>query len=149
MFLEDQSFIPKIEEEENVIEGEDIFILLDESKRKSYKMTTETQLGFDGGDNSITRVSITPSTDRRYAKPKKVKVSVGGREVIKELPQKMGKKPIWIWLPSVTGYSGGSSWDTTYIQVLETYPGSKNPEDAISEITFRALISADPEGIDP
>ena len=149
LYLEDQKFSPRIEEEENVIEGEDVFLLLDDSTRKVYKMNSETILGFDGGDNSITRLAIKPTTDRRYARPKKIKVSVGGREVIQDLPEKTPKSPIWIWLPSVTGYPGGSSWDTTYVQVLETYPGKKYPEIGLTEIYFQALISADPEGIDP
>ena len=149
LFLEDQKFSPQIEEEENVIEGEDVFLLLDDSTRKMYKMNSNTKLGFEGGDNSITRLAITPTSDRRYARPKKVKVSVGGREVIQELPEKTGKKPLWIWLPSVTGYPGGSSWDTTYVEILETYPGKKFQEIGLTEIYFQALISADPEGIDP
>ena len=149
IFLEDSDVTPKIEEEENVMEGEDVFALLDGSKRSSVKFTTETIIGFDGGDTSLTRVAVFAGTDRRYARPKKVQVSVGGRKSVQELPEKMSKKPIWIWLPSVTGYPGGSSWDTTYVQILETYPGSKYPEVQISEIQFRGLISTTLDGIDP
>ena len=149
LYLEDSKVTPKIEEEEGVIEGADVYALLDGSKRSGMKFNLETIIGFDGGDSSLTRVAITPSTDRRYAKPKKVKVSVGGRETIQELPEKMGKKPLWIWLPSVTGYPGGSSWDTTYVQILETHPGSKYPEVMINEIQFRGLISTTLDGIDP
>lgn len=140
LFLEDEDIIPKIEEEENMVEGEDIFSAMDDKKSTHLKLTTETKLGFDGGDNSMTRVAIVPSSDNRYAKIKKLEVSVGGRTTVQEFPEKIGKDPIWIWLPSVTGYPGGSSWDTTYIQVLETYPGSKFPEAAISELKFRGIV---------
>lgn len=149
IFLEDAEVTPKIEEEENMVEGADPFALLDGSKRSTVKFTTESIIGFDGGDTSLTRVAIFPGTDRRYARPKKVQVSVGGRKAVQELPEKMGKKPMWIWLPSVTGYPGGSSWDTTYIQVLETYPGTKYPEVLISEIQFRGLLPTVLEGIEP
>ena len=94
-----------------------------------------------GGESSITRIALTPGRDKRYARPKKVKVSVGGRETIQEIPD--SSKPVWIWLPSITGYPGGSSWDTTYIEFVDVYKGSKYPEIAISELSVRALIPSD------
>ena len=143
IFLEDQELVPIIQVEENEIEGKNDpnDLLLDLKKSTVWKGNLNTKLSLEGGESSITRVALTLGRDKRYARPKKVKVSVGGRETIQEIPD--STKPVWIRLPSITGYPGGSSWDTTYIEFVEVYPGSKYPELTIAELSVRALIPID------
>ncbi|MEC7983961.1 MAG: discoidin domain-containing protein [Myxococcota bacterium] len=143
IFLEDQDFFPIIQVEENPVEGKNDpnDLLMDRKSSTVWKANLNTKLSLDGGESLITRLSIASGRDKRYARPKKVKVSVGGRETIQELPD--STKPAWIWLPSITGYPGGSSWDTTYVEFVEVYPGSKYPEIIISEMGVRALIPSD------
>ena len=151
MFLEDEEVGPKIASEENVPDGEDIFNALDGKKSTILKVTSETVLGFEGVDCALTRVQIIPTKDKRYARPKKIKVTTGGRETIQEFPEKLSRKQKvpWIWLPSVTGYPGGSSgWDETTIQVIETYPGTKYEEIGIAEMKFRAILDKTLDGLD-
>ena len=150
MYLADDEVGPKIASEENVPEGQDIFNALDGKKSTILKVRKETILGFEGVDAALTRVQVIATTDRRYARPKKIKITTGGREAIQEYPEKRSRKqkPVWIWLPSVTGYPGGSSWDTTYVQILETYPGTKYEEIGISELKFRAILDKTLEGLD-
>jgi hypothetical protein len=65
-----------------------------------------------------------------------VKVSIGSRNTILEMSDN-GKKQ-WAWVPTTTGYPGGSSWDTIFVEVLETYPGRKSQNVAIAEIDAKA-----------
>ena len=88
------------------------------------------RFGFDVGSATLSRMSITQGP-KTHARPKKIKVLTGGRFVIHELADTT--KAQWVWIPSVTGYTG-STWDTVYVEILETYPGSKSQQVGIAEI---------------
>jgi hypothetical protein len=88
------------------------------------------RFGFDAGSATLSRMSIVLGP-KSYARPKTIKVYTGGRFVTQELAD--STRPQWVWIPSVTGYSG-STWDTVYVEVLDTYPGSKSQQVGIAEI---------------
>ena len=88
------------------------------------------RFGFDAGSSTLSRLSIVQGP-RSYARPKKIKVTTGGRHITQDLADTT--KAQWVWIPSVTGYTG-STWDTVYVEVLETYPGSKSQQVGIAEI---------------
>ena len=122
----------QITEVENGVDGSEELDLID-NKNGTYWLGTEgAKIGVEAGSAAISRIGITPARSKAYARPKKVKISIGSRSTILEMKDN-GKKQ-WGWAPTTTGYPGGSSWDTIYVEVLETYPGSKSKNVAIAEI---------------
>ena len=133
-YLKDFDVDPKIVESEQSVDGSDPAKMTDKSSKTYWLGTEGAKFGFDAGSATISRLSIT-SGPSSYARPKKVKISTGGREQVHELANT--SKSQWLWVPSVTGYSG-STWDTVYVEVLETYPGSKSQEIGIAELGAKA-----------
>jgi hypothetical protein len=134
LYMKDFDVVPQITEEENGAEGSESLDMVDDNSKTFWTANEGAKIGFESGTATISRVGIKagPST---YARPKTVKVSSGGREVVQEVPN--DSKTHWIWTPSVTGYSG-STFDTVYVEVVDTYPGSKHQEVAISELDAKA-----------
>ena len=133
-YLKDFDVDPKIVESEQAAEGSDPSKMTDKSSKTYWLGTEGAKFGFDAGSATISRLSIA-SGPSSYARPKKIKVSTGGREQIHDLSN--ASKSQWLWVPSVTGYSG-STWDTVYVEILETYPGSKSQEVGIAELGAKA-----------
>ena len=111
---------------ENGAEGSDELDLIDKSTKSYWLANSGAKVTLSGTMSSIGIVSG-PST---YARPKKVKISTGGRTLTHELQNT--PKEQWVLVPSVTGYTG-SNWDDVTIEVLEVYPGKKE-QIAIAEI---------------
>lgn len=82
----------------------------------------------------LARIGITAGP-KDYARPKKVKITVGGRSAVTDLPDAAG--PQLAEVPAVNGYTG-SAWGEVQIEILETYPGSKSQSVGISELTPKA-----------
>lgn len=82
----------------------------------------------------LSKVGIAPGP-KDYARAKKVKISVGNRSIVSDLPDAAG--PQWAQVPAMQGYSG-SAWGELTVEILETWPGSKNSSVGISEITAKA-----------
>ncbi len=115
---------------ENGSEGSDEIKLFDGST-KSYWLADEgAKIELEGTISHLGIVSG-PST---YARPKKIKISTGGRNITHDLSNT--SKEQWLLVPSVTGYTG-SNWDNITIEILEVYPGKK-PNIGIAEIKARA-----------
>ena len=110
----------------NGAEGSDELDLVDKSTKSYWLANSGATVTLEGTMSSIGIVSG-PST---YARPKKVKISTGGRTLTHDLQNT--PKEQWVLVPSVTGYTG-SNWDDVTIEVLEVYPGKKE-HIAISEI---------------
>jgi hypothetical protein len=111
-------------------EGSDEIKLFDGSTKSFWLADEGAKIELEG---TISRLGIVagPST---YARPKKVKVSTGGREIVHELLNT--SKEQWLLVPSVTGYTG-SNWDNVTIEIMDVYPGKK-PNIGIAEIKARA-----------
>ncbi|MBM74068.1 MAG: hypothetical protein CMK59_01600 [Proteobacteria bacterium] len=133
-YLKDFDVQPEIAESEQGVEGSDTSKMTDKSTKTYWLGNEGAKFGFDAGSATISRLSIT-SGSSSYARPKKIKISTGGREQVHDLANT--NKAQWFWVPSVTGYSG-STWDTVYVEVLEVYPGSKSQEIAIAELGAKA-----------
>jgi hypothetical protein len=116
----------------NGAEGSDEINLFDGSNKTVWLADEGAKIELEGSISNIGLFSG-PST---YARPKKVKVSTGGREIIHDLENT--SKVNWLLVPTVTGYTG-SNWDTVTIEVLETYAG-KNPQIGIAEIQLKATV---------
>ena len=82
----------------------------------------------------LSRVGLTPAS-KDYARPKKVKISVGNRSSTVELPDGTGVQ--WIEVPAMNGYTG-SAWGEVTVEFLEVYPGAKNGSIGIAEMTAYA-----------
>ena len=134
LYLKDFDVVPQITEEENGSEGSESLDMVDDNSKTFWTATAGAKIGFESGTATISRVGIKAGPSS-YARPKTVKVYSGGKEVVQELPN--DSKTHWIWTPSVTGYSG-STFDTVYVEVVDTYPGSKYQEVAISELDAKA-----------
>ena len=114
-------------------EGSDELNLSDGSTNKQWLADLEgSSFTLQGTLSSVGLRSVSSS----YARPKKVKISTGGRELIHELPNT--SKINWLLVPSVTGYTG-SNWDDITIEIIEVYPGSKS-QLAISEVKTKATV---------
>ena len=120
----------KIVSVSNGSEGSDDMNLFDGSTRSLWLAESGATVELEGTMSHVGLIAG-PST---YARPKKVKISTGGREIVHDLPNT--SKVNWLLVPSVTGYTG-SNWDTVTLEILETYPGSK-PQVGIAEIQLRA-----------
>lgn len=111
----------------NGAEGSEELNLVDKSTKSLWIANTNATITLEGTMSSI---GISTSSASTYARPKKIKVSTGGRKLIHELQNT--SKEQWVLVPTVTGYTG-SNWDDVTIEVLEVYPGKKE-QIAISEI---------------
>lgn len=114
------------------VEGSDELNLTDKSTKSQWIAENNSTFTLSGKISSIGLQSVSSA----YARPKKVKVSTGGRELIHELPNT--SKVNWVLVPTVTGYTG-SNWDDVKVEILEVYPGSKG-QLAISEVKTRATV---------
>ncbi len=92
------------------------------------------EITLDSVGFGFSRIGIAPA-GKDLARAKKVKVSVGNRSLITELPDAAG--PQWADVPAMNGYSG-SAWGELKLEILETWPGSKSQSVGISEITAKA-----------
>ena len=113
-------------------EGSDELNLTDKKTNSQWFADETASFTLSGKISSIGLQSVSSS----YSRPKKVKVSTGGRELIHELPN--NGKLNWVRVPTVTGYTG-SNWDDVKVEVLEVYPSSKG-QLAISEVKTRATV---------
>ena len=136
LYLNDFDVNPQITEVENGVDGSEELDLID-NKTSSYWLGQENaKIGVEANGAAISRIGITPVRGKSYARPKKVKVSIGSRSNVLEMADN-GKQQ-WVWVPTTTGYPGGSSWDTIFVEVLETYPGKKSKNVGIAEIDTKA-----------
>lgn len=111
---------------ENGAEGSDELDLIDKSSKSYWLANTGAKITLSGTMSSIGIVSGPVN----HARPKKIKVSTGGRTLTHELQNT--SKEQWVLVPSVTGYTG-SNWDDVTIEILEVYPGKKE-QIAITEL---------------
>ena len=111
----------------NGAEGSEELNLVDKSTRSLWIANSNATITLEGTMSSI---GLSTSSSSAYARPKKIKVSTGGRKLVHELQNT--SKEQWFLVPTVTGYTG-SNWDDVTIEVLEVYPG-KTEQIAISEI---------------
>lgn len=93
---------------------------------------TDASVSFEATGWGVSRVGLVPAAG--YARPKKVKVSISGREETVELPDTKGTQ--WVDIPAITGYTG-SAWGQITLHFLEVYPGSK-PEIGLGELEVKA-----------
>ena len=121
LYLEDFKVAPKVVAAENAGSKDDVSQLIDGKKKTFWTGKANMKLGIEAGNASISRLGIMPSSSKKFARPKKIKITTSGRTTTKTLADK--NKVQWVWIPSVTGYPGGSSYDTIYVEVLETYKG--------------------------
>ena len=137
LYLNDFEVVTQVVGVENEKEGAKTSKMIDDNKKTFWLGQPNAIISFESNSASLSRVGIL-STSSLYARPKKVKVSTSGYSNIKELSP--SKKVQWIWVPSITGYSG-SSWDTVKLEILEVYPGKKFSEVAIHELDLYATTS--------
>ena len=130
LYLGEFDISTKVVGVENASDGSDEINLFDENTKSLWLAEEGAKIELEGTMSQIGIVAG-PTT---YARPKKVKVTTGGRDLIHELENT--SKVSWLLVPSVTGYTG-SNWDNVTIEVLETYPGKK-PNIGIAEIKVKA-----------
>ena len=136
LYLNDFDVNPQIAEVENGVDGSEELDMIDNKTSTHWLGQANAQISVEANGAAISRIGITPSRNKNYARPKKVQLSIGGLKNVVELSDN-GKKQ-WAWVPTSTGYPGGSSWDAIKIEVLETYPGRKSQNVAIAEIDTKA-----------
>ena len=103
----------------NGAEGADDMKLFDGSKNTVWLADAGASIELEG---SMSNIGIIAGSST-YSRPKKVKVSTGGREMIHELPNNASLN--WLLVPSVTGYTGSigtmlrlRSWKPTQARSL-------------------------------
>ncbi len=82
----------------------------------------------------LSSIGILPGP-KTHARPKTVRVTVNERslDTVLEDKQEMQYAPV----PSITGYNG-SGWGDVQVQVIDTWPGTKEETVAIAEVQARA-----------
>lgn len=113
--------------------------MVDDNTRTSWKAPAEgATFTFGAGGFSLSQLSL-QSSDKTYARPKKVEITASGRSHTHELSDSTSAQ--WIPVPAITGYTG-SAWGDIELKVLEVYPGSRHADTvAISELKVKATNS--------
>lgn len=128
---------PKVESASAPVDGKVQDALADANPKTFWAAEAEgATITLSTSGFGLSRLGIAPGP-KDYARPKKVKVSVGNRSLVTELPDAAG--PQWADVPAMNGYTG-SAWGELTVEILETWPGTKSGAVGISEIVARATV---------
>ncbi len=116
----------------------DAFDLTDGNPRTKWTAPSDgAKLEIEATGFGMSRVGL-QRLDTYHDRPKKVKISVGTKEIVVEVAD--AKEMQWITVPSTFGYSGSTLGKIT-LEVLEVYPGSRSPGTlALGEVSAKATI---------
>ncbi|MCB9742355.1 MAG: hypothetical protein H6741_06080 [Alphaproteobacteria bacterium] len=132
----EESFDARIELDSTEI-GEDdpnLLLMLDEDIETSWRAPAKkAAFKVSGNGFGLSTVYFEHAKDKKYARVKKVELSVAGRSIVSEIPDTKGKHPAAV--PAVFGYTGSATDDVT-IKVLEVW--GEGSELAIGELTAKA-----------
>lgn len=94
----------------------------------------EASFTLESSGFGLSSVGITAGS-KDYARPKKIQITASGRSKTYDVPDTAGMQ--WFQVPALTGYTG-SAWGAVEVKILETWPGAKSGDVAISEAALKA-----------
>ncbi len=110
--------------------------MLDDNEKSYWAADADgAQMSFEASGYSVSSVGILAGP-ADYARPAKVKVSVGGRSATYEIAADV-KGTQWFTVPAAVGYTG-SGWGPISLEILAVHAGKKHPQVAIAELDLKA-----------